>query len=56
MVVVIQRRDLRAGFDASGKLVAYHHRLAGDRVTPFSDPVRYANPGKKDFILMLALT
>jgi isoquinoline 1-oxidoreductase subunit beta len=44
---------LRAGFDASGKLMAYHHRLAGDRVTPFADPVRYEKAGNKDFILML---
>jgi isoquinoline 1-oxidoreductase beta subunit len=44
---------LRAGFDASGKLEAWHHRLAGDRVTPFADPVRYERGGRKDFILML---
>ncbi|HZP75603.1 MAG TPA: molybdopterin cofactor-binding domain-containing protein [Pseudolabrys sp.] len=44
---------LRAGFDGSGKLMAWHHRLVGDRVTPFIDPVRYAKAGKKDFILML---
>jgi len=44
---------LRAGFDGSGQLMAYHHRLAGDRVTPFADPVRYEKSGKKDFILML---
>lgn len=49
----LSAHHLRAGFDPSGKLVAYHHRLAGDRVTPFADPVRYANSGKKDFILML---
>jgi len=44
---------LRAGFDPSGKLMAWHHRLVGDRVTPFADPVRYEKAGKKDFILML---
>jgi isoquinoline 1-oxidoreductase beta subunit len=44
---------LRAGFDATGKLVAWQHRLVGDRVTPFADPVRYEKAGKKDFILML---
>jgi isoquinoline 1-oxidoreductase beta subunit len=44
---------LRAGFDASGKLMAWQHRLVGDRVTPFADPVRYEKAGKKDFILML---
>ena len=32
---------LKAGFDASGRLVAWQHRLVGDRVTPFADPVRY---------------
>jgi isoquinoline 1-oxidoreductase subunit beta len=44
---------LRAGFDASGKLAVYHHRLVGDRVTPFFDPVRYESRGRKDFILMV---
>ena len=44
---------LRAGLDIGGKLTAWHHRLVGDRVTPFIDPVRYAKAGKKDFILML---
>jgi isoquinoline 1-oxidoreductase subunit beta len=44
---------LRAGFDASGKLAVYHHRLVGDRVTPFFDPVRYESRGRKDFILMI---
>lgn len=44
---------LRAGFDASGRLTAWQHRLVGDRVTPAFDPVRYRKGGKKDFILML---
>ena len=44
---------LRAGFDGSGKLTAWQHRLVGDRVTPAFDPVRYGKAGKKDFILML---
>jgi isoquinoline 1-oxidoreductase beta subunit len=44
---------LRAGFDDAGKLTAWQHRLVGDRVTPFIDPVRYEKAGKKDFILML---
>jgi isoquinoline 1-oxidoreductase subunit beta len=44
---------LQAGFDASGKLMAWQHRLVGDRVTPFADPVRYEKAAKKDFILML---
>ena len=38
---------LKAGFDAAGKLVAWHHRLVGDRVTPFFDPVRYERAGKQ---------
>jgi isoquinoline 1-oxidoreductase beta subunit len=44
---------LKAGFDASGAPMAYQHRLAGDRVTSFADPLRYEKAGKKDFILML---
>jgi isoquinoline 1-oxidoreductase beta subunit len=43
---------LRAGFDGTGKLVAWQHRLAGDRVTPFFDPVRYESGGRRDGILM----
>jgi isoquinoline 1-oxidoreductase beta subunit len=43
---------LRAGFDAAGKLVAWHHRLAADRVTPFMDPVRYQDRGGKDNMVM----
>jgi isoquinoline 1-oxidoreductase beta subunit len=48
----LSAHHLRAGFDASGNLVAWHHRLAGDRVTPFFDPVRYEKGGRKDGILM----
>jgi isoquinoline 1-oxidoreductase subunit beta len=44
---------LKAGFDPAGKLVAWQHRVAGDRVTPYMDPVRYEKAGRKDFILML---
>jgi isoquinoline 1-oxidoreductase beta subunit len=43
---------LRAGFDASGTLVAWHHRHVGDRVTPFFDPVRYELNKRKDGVLM----
>jgi isoquinoline 1-oxidoreductase beta subunit len=43
---------LRAGLDASGRLVAWHHRHVGDRVTPFFDPVRYERGGRRDGILM----
>jgi isoquinoline 1-oxidoreductase subunit beta len=49
----LSAHHLKAGFDASGKLTAWQHRLVGDRVTPFIDPVRYSAAGKKDFILML---
>ncbi len=43
---------LRAGLDASGRLVAWHHRHVGDRVTPFFDPVRYEANKRRDGILM----
>ena len=33
--------------------MAWHHRIAADRVTPFVDPVRFQSGGGKDFILML---
>ncbi|HEX5509549.1 MAG TPA: molybdopterin cofactor-binding domain-containing protein [Pseudolabrys sp.] len=46
---------LRAGLDQSGKIVAWHQRLAGDRVTPYQDPVRYNFAKHKDFILMLGV-
>jgi isoquinoline 1-oxidoreductase beta subunit len=41
---------LRAGFDASGKLVAYHHRKATDEVTAFQDPVRFKRQNGRDAI------
>jgi isoquinoline 1-oxidoreductase subunit beta len=43
---------LRAGLDSSGKLVAWHQRIAVDRVLPFADPVRYANAKQRDGIVM----
>jgi isoquinoline 1-oxidoreductase beta subunit len=43
---------LRAGMDKDGRLVAWHHRIAGDRVLPYADPVRFERGGKKDGILM----
>jgi isoquinoline 1-oxidoreductase subunit beta len=46
---------LRAGLDASGRIVAWHQRLAGDRVLPFMDSVRYQRGGEKDPILVLGV-
>jgi isoquinoline 1-oxidoreductase subunit beta len=43
---------LRAAFDASGKLTAWHHRVAADRVTPFMDPVRFQLGGGRDGMVM----
>jgi len=43
---------LRAAFDASGKITAWHHRVAADRITPFMDPVRYQAGGGKDGMVM----
>lgn len=37
--IYVQR--LRAGFDASGRIVAWHHRVVCDQVLAFQDPVRY---------------
>jgi isoquinoline 1-oxidoreductase beta subunit len=49
----ISAHAVKAGFDASGKLTAWHHRIAVDRVGPYMDPVRYQMAGGKDFIAML---
>jgi isoquinoline 1-oxidoreductase subunit beta len=46
---------LRAALDSSGKIVGWHQRIAGDRVTPYQDPVRYEIAKHKDFILMLGV-
>jgi isoquinoline 1-oxidoreductase beta subunit len=46
---------LRAGLDASGNIVGWHQRVAGDRVTPYQDPARYEIAKHKDFILMLGV-
>jgi isoquinoline 1-oxidoreductase subunit beta len=48
----ITAHHVRAGLDAAGKLTAWHHRVAGDRVTPYMDPVRFQQGGGKDNILM----
>src|SRR6266545_3707544 len=49
----ISAHYLKAGFNPSGKLTAWHHRIAVDRVGPYMDPVRYQMAGGKDFIAML---
>jgi isoquinoline 1-oxidoreductase subunit beta len=49
----ISAHSLKAGFDSSGKITAWHHRIAVDRVGPYMDPVRYQMAGGKDFIAML---
>lgn len=49
----ISAHFLRAGLDGSGKIAAWHHRIAVDRVGPYMDPVRYQAAGGKDFIAML---
>jgi isoquinoline 1-oxidoreductase beta subunit len=41
---------LRAGFDASGKFIAFHHRKACDEVTAFQDPVRFERQKGRDGI------
>jgi isoquinoline 1-oxidoreductase subunit beta len=43
---------LRAGLDASGKLIAYHQRVVGDRVLPFEDPPRFHANNDRDYLLM----
>ena len=44
---------LRAGIDASGRVVAWQHRMASDNVMPFMDPVRYQKFGNTDVIAIV---
>jgi isoquinoline 1-oxidoreductase subunit beta len=46
---------LRAGFDAAGKLIAFHHRKACDEVTAFQDPVRYERAKGRDVISFVGI-
>lgn len=46
---------LRAGFDASGKLIAFHHRKACDEVTAFQDPLRFGRQNGRDVISFTGL-
>ncbi|MGQ0750921.1 MAG: molybdopterin cofactor-binding domain-containing protein [Betaproteobacteria bacterium] len=43
---------IRAGLDASGKIIAWHHRVASDEVLAFMDPVRYKSAKGRDNIAM----
>src|ERR1700722_16684021 len=43
---------LRGGLDASGKLIAYHHRLVGDRVLQAENPIFFRKSHGKDYQLM----
>ena len=46
---------VRAGLDGTGKLTAWQHRVAGDRVLPYVDPIRFQRAGQRDPILMLGV-
>jgi isoquinoline 1-oxidoreductase subunit beta len=43
---------IRAGLDPSGRIVAWHHRVASDRVLAFADPVRFKASKGRDNIAM----
>ena len=43
---------VRAGLDSSGKIVAWHHRVACDEVLAFMDPVRHKMTKGRDNIAM----
>jgi isoquinoline 1-oxidoreductase beta subunit len=43
---------IRAGLDASGRIVAWHHRVVCDRVLAYMDPVRFKVSKGRDNIAM----
>ncbi len=43
---------IRAGLDASGRVVAWHHRVVSDEVLAFMDPVRYKTSKGRDNVAM----
>jgi isoquinoline 1-oxidoreductase beta subunit len=43
---------IRAGVDANGHIVGWHHRVVCDRVLAFMDPVRYKTSHGKDNVAM----
>ena len=43
---------IRAGLDASGRVVAWHHRVVSDEVLAFMDPVRYKTAKGRDNVAM----
>jgi isoquinoline 1-oxidoreductase beta subunit len=43
---------IRAGLDASGRVIAWHHRVVSDEVLAFMDPVRFKATKGKDNIAM----
>src|SRR5262249_37505961 len=47
---------LRAGLDASGRIVAWQHRVACDWVTPFMDPERFKGAMRGNDVIAIAGT
>lgn len=43
---------IRAGLDASGRIIAWHHRVVCDEVLAFMDPVRYKVAKGRDNVAM----
>ena len=49
----ISAHYLRAGLDVSGKMTAWHHRVAVDRIGPYYEPVLFQRNGGRDNVAML---